>query len=86
MKTLNRRALQIAKISGWLDTLLAAVGAWQRSIPLLGIALALAFLSMILYMRCNSCPHCGETIHRVDPFANDPGFCRECGEKLEFDR
>ena len=47
--------------------------------------IVLAVLSLGLVIAAKLCPHCGSYCLPIYPWKKDLGYCRKCGEKIEYD-
>ena len=52
---------------------------------LLYVSLVLYIASFILMLSTNRCPHCGAYFRGLYWSKPNAGYCRKCGELLEFD-
>lgn len=61
------------------------VGFGLRSQVLMCVSLLPFIASVILMLSTNRCPHCGEYFRGLYWSKSNAGYCRECGELIEFD-
>lgn len=50
------------------------------------VAGSIILLGLLLNLKISRCPYCKKFGLKLHPFAKDAGYCKYCGELVEFDR
>ena len=86
MKKLSRRKIRCTQSLLLLGCALVVVSGPANSLACWGAGCALLLAGFVLYFSAFRCPHCGAFFRGVPWSGPDAGFCRKCGQKMEYDR
>lgn len=86
MKKLSRREIRCAQPLLLLGCALVLAGGLWESPSCWGVGFAMLLAGLVLYFSVFRCPHCGAFFRGAPWSGPDAGFCRNCGQKIEFDR
>lgn len=86
MKKLSRRKIRCAQSLLLLGCALVLAGGVFQSLAYWGAGFAMLLAGVVLCLSAFRCPHCGAPFRGAPWSGPDAGFCRNCGQKIEFDR
>lgn len=84
-KCVSRARNRLALILLFSFAFLLLVGFLLTNEVLMFVSVPLYIASVILMLSTNRCPHCGEYFRGLYWKKANAGYCRGCGELIEFD-
>lgn len=86
MKKLSQRKIRCAQSLALFGCVVMLAGGLFKSPACCGAGIAMLLAGVVLCFSAFRCPHCGAPFRGALWSGPDAGFCRNCGQKIEFDR